>query len=445
MDSLRIDGDAFFVVLKGRQLGISSVCRSLMLWRAINYVGQQCVFSAHTEPDTKRSMTIMREMLKNINKFYGYAVPSMESDSRILWRTSGSAIESRLASGKSQGRSSQINFLHATEVDYYDDVSAGSWEKFKMGIIPSMKVKGAIAIVESTCQGRKALYDLYTQSLNPQSKWKHMFFPWYENREYMSASKYDLTEQEEAEKEKYGLSDEQAWFRAGYRLECGELACNREYPNCIGDSFTVSGSKNLIGGECVEAAMRRELWELQEREPVVMGVDPSRLRDCTGVALKQGKNIVQVVEIPPMGDAYELAQLIARMCEDMKPRVVNVDSGNLGGAFIDILQRMTGYMVMGVDFGAAAKNDKKYFNRRAEMYDELRAWLSNGGRLPHNTKLANELLAIELNDRREGRLMLQPKHKLAKSPDLADACALTMCKDTAHYPCKHFQITPLFR
>jgi hypothetical protein len=121
-----------------------------------------------------------------------------------------------------------------------------------------------------------------------------------------------------------------------------------------------------------------------------------------------------------------------------------VDSGNLGGAFIDILGRMTGHTIMGVDFGAAAKNDRKYFNRRAEMYDQLREWLSNGGRLPNNTKLANELLSIELNDRREGRLMLQPKHKLARSPDLADACALTMCRNGTPYPCKHFQITPLF-
>jgi hypothetical protein len=53
----------------------------------------------------------------------------------------------------------------------------------------------------------------------------------------------------------------------------------------------------------------------------------------------------------------------------------------------------------------------------------------NGGKLPNNSRLATELMAIELNDRKEGRLMLQPKHKLSKSPDLADACALTMCKD----------------
>ncbi|MDR1232752.1 MAG: hypothetical protein LBJ75_00595 [Puniceicoccales bacterium] len=90
---------------------------------------------------------------------------------------------------------------------------------------------------------------------------------------------------------------------------------------------------------------------------------------------------------------------------------------------------MTPFRLCGIDFGAAAKNGRKYFNRRAEMYDGLRMWIADGGKLPNNSRLATELMAIELNDRKEGRLMLQPKHKLSKSPDLADACALTMCKD----------------
>jgi hypothetical protein len=135
-----------------------------------------------------------------------------------------------------------------------------------------------------------------------------------------------------------------------------------------------------------------------------------------------------------MGDVYELGEIIAGLCAEYKPRCVNVDGGNLGGAFIDILQRLTTFRVVSIDFGATAKNDKKYFNKRAEMYDELRKWLASGGVLPSNTRLATELLSIELNDRKEGRLMLQPKHRLAKSPDLADACALTMCREALYVP-----------
>jgi hypothetical protein len=68
---------------------------------------------------------------------------------------------------------------------------------------------------------------------------------------------------EEIEKDKYGLSDEQAWFRASCRLECGEMACNREHPNCIDNGFAMLslGSKNLISGQSIGDAMVREFWQ----------------------------------------------------------------------------------------------------------------------------------------------------------------------------------------
>jgi hypothetical protein len=61
MDTVRAEGDGPFIILKERQLEISSVCQTKMPPKAMNYVDQQCVFSAHIDPDTKRSMTIMGE------------------------------------------------------------------------------------------------------------------------------------------------------------------------------------------------------------------------------------------------------------------------------------------------------------------------------------------------------------------------------------------------
>jgi hypothetical protein len=98
----------------------------------------------------------------------------------------------------------------------------------------------------------------------------------------------------------------------------------------------------------------------------------------------------------------------------------------MGGAFIDILHRTVGSFVNAVDFSERAQDEKKFANRRAEMYDRLRAWIDGGGRIPPNPGLTRELLSIEINRRKEGRLLLEPKHKLAKSPNMADACALTL-------------------
>jgi hypothetical protein len=170
----------------------------------------------------------------------------------------------------------------------------------------------------------------------------------------------------------------------------------------------VSSSGNLILADAVEKAMARLPWPLQEREPVVMGIDPSRLRDSTGFAIRQGKNFVEVGELPPSGDAVELARSIAEYVRAYKVGPIFCDSGGMGGAFIDILHRTVGSFVNAVDFSERAQDEKKFANRRAEMYDRLRAWIDGGGRIPPNPGLAQELLSIEINQRKEGRLLLEP-------------------------------------
>jgi hypothetical protein len=275
----------------------------------------------------------------------------------------------------------------------------------------------------------KVLYDLRNKSLAPNSEWRHLFFPWYEEEQYVSDNCNELTTNELALREKYNLTDGQINFWADFSRQCGELTAMREYPFCIEDSFAVSGSKSLITAGLVEQSMARDPWKLQEREPVIMGVDPSRMRDATGIAVRQGKNMLEVSEIPPLEDAYRLADAVHARIVDYNVSVVNCDSGGMGSAFIDVLRRVARRFVTPVDFSSKPRNAEKYFNMRAEMYDGLRQWLVEGGRLPPNAPLVHELLAIEINDRKEGRLLLEPKHKLPKSPNMADACALTMTSE----------------
>jgi hypothetical protein len=301
-----------------------------------------------------------------------------------------------------------VNFLHCSEADFYDSIQEGTWERFMGGVMPAIPRKGSIVIVESTCQGRKALYDLYSKSLLPHSEWQHLLFPWYEEEQYISNNSNDLSGNELALQKKYNLTDGQINFWADFSRQCGELMALREYPFCIEDAFTVSGSKSLITPRLVEQSTARSPWPLQEREPVIMGLDPSRMRDATGVAIRQGRNMLEVCEIPPLEDAYRLADAVQAYIVNYKVNVINCDSGRMGSAFIDVLRRVARRFITPVDFSAKPRNTEKYFNMRAEMYDGLRQWLAEGGKLPANTALIRELLAIEINDRREGRLLLGP-------------------------------------
>jgi hypothetical protein len=428
---------AFFVILKGRQLGISTVCRGLMLWRALNFQGQQCVVAAHEVGLTKQSLTLMREMLESLPGAFGYPEPEISSDTRVMWRRSGSTVMQRLPAGKSEGRGLPVHFLHCTEADFFDTLQAGCWERFLGGVLPALPQRGSIFIVESTCQGRKALWDLYTKSMGPNSEWGHLFFPWFEEPQYRTDTRHELTEMELEQQKRHGLDDDQINFWAGFSREVGTLTALREYPFCIEDAFSVAGSNGLLTPDAIERAMGRQLWPLQEREPVILGVDPSRLRDSTGIAVRQGKNMVSVSEIPPLGNVYDLAELVVSIVRDYRVDIINCDSGGLGSAFIDVLQKMVQRFVNAVDFGSKAKDEGKFFNRRAEMYDALRKWLAADGKLPGCPALANELLAIEINTRKEGRLLLEPKHRLKKSPNMADACALTMTAESYFSQARH--------
>jgi hypothetical protein len=89
--------------------------------------------------------------------------------------------------------------------------------------------------------------------------------------------------------------------------------------------------------------------------------------------------------------------------------------------------RQTNQDPIEVQFGGKA-TDPRYFNKRSEMYFELAKWVRNGGALPDDPELAEELCAttyrfqgdkFRLDDKDD------IKDTIGRSPDKADALALT--------------------
>ena len=82
-----------------------------------------------------------------------------------------------------------------------------------------------------------------------------------------------------------------------------------------------------------------------------------------------------------------------------------------------------------VNFGGHAIESNRYANKRSEMWDKIREWLESGGAIPNEPELKSELSSPTYKFDAGGRLLLEAKEKLKerglKSPDLADALALT--------------------
>lgn len=126
-------------------------------------------------------------------------------------------------------------------------------------------------------------------------------------------------------------------------------------------------------------------------------------------------------------DNMRLADIIAREIDHHKPDAVFIDAGR-GEGVIDRLRQL-GYRVSEIPFGGKALKDNKYTNRRAEMWDTMAQWLRGGGSLPDDEELCAELAMPEYGYDAKGRILLESKDKMkercGRSPDLADAAALT--------------------
>ena len=109
-----------------------------------------------------------------------------------------------------------------------------------------------------------------------------------------------------------------------------------------------------------------------------------------------------------------------------------VDTIGIGAGVHDILMQKGVFSVDG-NFGFKASDENTYINKRAECYFRLADAVKRGLSLPENHELMEELLAIGYEFRENGRVKIVSKDKLkeelGRSPDLADALALTYFTD----------------
>jgi len=184
----------------------------------------------------------------------------------------------------------------------------------------------------------------------------------------------------------------------------------------------------LISAIVIAAAIKRTIpFTAYRSMPKILGVDVGWSGDPTVCTLRQGDHSYPPIEIAPASDDMVMAARVAKVIQELKPDQVNIDYG-YGTGVIAALQMM-GFDVMGVKFGEAALDPIKYANRRAEMYDLCRLWLTANGSIPDHGKLKMDLSVIGHGVDDKDRLLLEKKDlikkRLKRSPDYGDSLALT--------------------
>jgi phage terminase large subunit len=196
--------------------------------------------------------------------------------------------------------------------------------------------------------------------------------------------------------------------------------------------FPPSSINSLLGPEEVEAAMHRHLRDDQYNfAQKRLGADVARYGDDRTVIFpRQGLAAFRPIVMRHARNSavsVDIANRVMAAKANWGSELEFFDAtGGWAAGAVDVM-RSNGLGPIDVQFAAPALNPK-YANRRAEIWFAMAQWVQNGGALPPLPEMVAELITPTYTFHK-GKFLLedkdQVKKRLLRSPDLADALALT--------------------
>lgn len=220
-------------------------------------------------------------------------------------------------------------------------------------------------------------------------------------------------------------------------LKLQALKCKQDNPDdylhiWLGQPV-VQGAAKLISPQAVRQAFEAKIFSADS--PLIIGLDIARFGDDQTVfCFRKGRLCIKFETLRKQ-DVVSIANHCQGIIKDYVPARIFLDAGGVGGGVYDILVAR-GYrdIVRAVNFGSRAILEQRYVNRRAEMWDNARAWLNQElpVQLPLDEDLLNDLCSVNKKYDARGRLLLESKDdvkkRLGRSPDKADAFVLTFAE-----------------
>ena len=451
-EMLADSGSVWLLILKARQMGVSTFVAALYFWLM------------HLTPGGKRAFLLAHEdeAAKKITAIYqGYWDRHPRALRRPLSRSSteglsfvhGGGLETGTASTPSGGRGGTVSLYQGTEVAFwrhYAAHSAGSMQQ-----VPWRP--GSMMILESTANGPVGgFYERWRNAELGRGRFRPLFFPWTFDPEYTCdvPRGFELSREPPNEivlsefdyQREHGCTmGQMAWRRE--KIEelsvdgmDGALLFTQEYPITAREAFLQTTGKSLLSPAQVEAARLRptKLTELDYMSPLILGLDPAtgHGRDASALTFRRGFKQYRLDRKRGL-DAWQLTDYVyTQFCEEEADRICIDTSDHTGKqVYAELMRRSaTAGKCIGVEFGGRPSDRQKWYNKRAEIWWRAATWIADGGAIvdehnPDGQTIASELLSVETKSGNERVIQIEAKADVIKrlgwSPDGADSLAVT--------------------
>jgi len=259
-------GIHFYVILKGRQLGITTISLALDLYWHYIHNGLNGTLVTDTEENRDMFRGTLGGYMDGLPKEYKIPVLthnrnslSLKNRSRIFYQVAGLRAKGSLGRGKG------ITFLHGTETSSWGD------EEGLASLLASLAETNPkrLYIFESTARGFNMFHDMYVEAKKARSQIA-IFCGWWRNELYMADPNSDIYRVywdgkltgEEKEwtkdiKKLYGFeinSRQIAWWR--WKLAEGirdESLMYQEFPPTEDYAFVMTGTSFFSNSRCTDA------------------------------------------------------------------------------------------------------------------------------------------------------------------------------------------------
>lgn len=421
------------LILKGRQMGMSTYIEGRFYWRVTHARGLRAFILTHEEEATNN----LFEMAKRYHEHCPDPLrPSTKTSNakELIFDGLDSGYKLGTAGNKSVGRSSTIQFLHASEAAFYKH--ADEHAKGIMQTVPNQT--NTEIFIESTANGVGNWFHQQWQLAEAgQSDFIAIFEPWFWQDEYTKPvpDGFAPDENEIELKRMFNLTDGQLAWRRMKIVELsvngmdGAKAFNQEYPCTSQEAFTLTGEDNYIPTGIVLQA--RKAQNVEEYGKLIIGVDPARFGDDrTAIIRRKGRKAFGL-ETYVKKDTMEITGIVHGIITNEQPDAVCIDIGGLGAGIYDRLVELGHKAVLHpINSGSRPLNAKAFLNKRSEMWAMGREWLENEPcQLPDSDELHADLCNVKYRVDSVSRLVMEKKEDMkrrgVRSSDCADAFLLT--------------------